>query len=190
VKGKRRTTTIRIAMQPPKQVASVRGASVLVAPWRSVLLLTFQVFINRPTNQPRNREVLTDRYFLQFLKLLRLEPYGGELLSHYIHYTTLLYELARKSYFYALQQGPSSCSALVQPRSFALWPTHRTPLHPSGTRGIVGIKQRDNRASLRGRAWRAHDRQPTSTTEETLCHATNSKLRCCPRSPPIRRGED
>jgi hypothetical protein len=100
-----------------------------------------------------------------------------------IHYTTMPYDLARKSYFYALQQGPSSCSALVQPRSFALCPTYRAPLHPSGNRGIVGIKQRDNPASLRGRTWRSHDRRATSTTEETLCHATNSKLRRSPRSP-------
>jgi hypothetical protein len=74
VKGKRRTTTIRIAMQPPKQVASVRGVSVLntVA---SRLLLALQKLINRPADQPGNRKVLSNRDFLKFRKLLGLQSY-------------------------------------------------------------------------------------------------------------------
>ena len=42
VKGKRRTTTIRIAMQPPIKVAVVRDVSVLITPWRPVYFWRFK----------------------------------------------------------------------------------------------------------------------------------------------------
>jgi hypothetical protein len=41
------TAKIRVAMQPPLKVAVVRGVSVLITLWRSVLLLALQKLIDR-----------------------------------------------------------------------------------------------------------------------------------------------
>jgi hypothetical protein len=67
VKGKRRTTTIRIAMQPPIKVAVVRGAAVLPTPWRPAYFWRFRNSSIAFADQPRNRKVLSDRDFLQLL---------------------------------------------------------------------------------------------------------------------------
>ena len=51
--------SLRIAMQPPTQVASVRGVAALVAPWRPVSLQFLgslqKILVNRTPDEFRHR---------------------------------------------------------------------------------------------------------------------------------------
>ena len=57
--GERESDSLRVARQPPIQVALVRGVAVLVTPWRPVLLQflgsLLKVLVNRTPDEFSNR---------------------------------------------------------------------------------------------------------------------------------------
>jgi len=97
VKGKRRTTTIRIAMQPPIKVALVRGVSVLVTPWRPVYFWRFRnssiaLRISQETGRSSRTEI-----FSSFSNCSGLSRTAVSFFATVLHYTTMLYEQATRT---------------------------------------------------------------------------------------------
>jgi hypothetical protein len=97
VKGKRRTTTIRIAMQPPIQVASVRGVSVLVTPRRPAYFWRFRnssiaLRISQETGRSSRTEIFSS--FASCSGFSRMEV---SFFITVIHYTTMPYDLATRT---------------------------------------------------------------------------------------------
>jgi len=71
-----------LSSQAQSPLSCGRGAAMLLAPWRSALLLALQKLINRFGESARNRNVLSRCNSLQTFHLFRLESYSGELLFH------------------------------------------------------------------------------------------------------------
>ena len=97
VKGKRRTTTIRIAMQPPIKVALVRGVTVLSTPWRPVYFWRFKnssiaLRINQETGRSSRTEI-----FSSFSNCSGLSRTAVSFFATALHYTTMLYDLAKET---------------------------------------------------------------------------------------------
>jgi hypothetical protein len=95
VNARGRTITIRIAMQPPNKVASVRDVSVFPAPARPVYFWRFRnssiaLRISQETGRSSRTEIFSS--FASCSGFSRIEV---SFFITVIHYTTLVYDLAR-----------------------------------------------------------------------------------------------